>query len=122
MQNSILRFYFVLSLSLYIPAAIAEDISIPEKNHRQGMSYEEYANFREKMRLRMEKNHAENPEHSPASANRKPEPEGKQVRESTYGQGYHARQLTEDRPESGAEKRPDRPHIERFNRGDMMRR
>jgi len=33
---------------------MAEDISVPDKERRQGMSYEEYSAYREKMRMQME--------------------------------------------------------------------
>lgn len=108
MKNLNLTFCFVLLTSLYIPSAMAGDIAIPDKDHRQGMSYEEYASYREKMRLRM--------------GSMSPEKGEKPNRNSTYGQGYQARQRPTERPSTGAENRAERPHFERFNRSDMGRR
>ena len=104
-------------MSMYLPAVFAETLSVPDKDRRHGMSYEEYSNYREKMRKHME-NH-KLPEESSRSTSDKTE---KPNPNSTYGQGYQSRKPAEDMPARGADNRPDRPQIERFNRGDMGRR
>jgi hypothetical protein len=115
---------FVLCTSLLVPVAMAEDLSVPDKDQRQGMSYEEYSTYRERMRKHMEERKmtpeqrrqlAESP-HSPPEKLEKPE------HSSTYGQGYQSRKPSEDRPDSGDNARPDRPRSERFNRGNMGHR
>jgi hypothetical protein len=111
-----------LCMSLFVPAAMAENLSIPDKEHRQGMSYEEYSNYREQMRLHMEKKHQEERMQAPASSNPRPEQTEKPNPNSAYGQGYHSRSRTENRPDMDSVNRPDRPRTERFNRGDMGRR
>lgn len=121
MKNLYLNLVLLLLASICISRAIAEDISIPDNVHRQGMSYQEYATFREKMRMQIEKTPTEDNkqivEPTNSGAGNKETKSGR-----TYGQGYHTRMQTEDRPGSKHDKRPDRPRIERFNRGDMRRR
>jgi hypothetical protein len=51
MQIYNIAFQLLLCMSLLVPVANAENLSVPDKEHRQGMSYEEYSNYREKMRL-----------------------------------------------------------------------
>lgn len=122
MQISNFYFQLLLCMSLFVPAAMAESISVPDKNQRQGMSYEEYSNYREKMRKQMEKNKPEEVKQNPAPANAPSGQTEKASQGSAYGKGYHSRNQPEDRPDTGAGNRPDRPRIERFNRGDMGRR
>lgn len=110
-------FQFLLYLSLLTPIARAENITVPDKDQRQGMSYEEYSNYREKMRKHMiERRLSSDSPALPAEKTEKSNPN------SSYGQGYHSRRPTVDRPENNFDNRPDRPKIERFNRGEMMRR
>lgn len=115
-------FSLMLCMSLLVPAAMAETISVPDKERRQGMSYEEYSGYREKMRKRMEEHklpaaeHKQPPEFTPYS------PEKIEKPGSTYGQGYQSRSPAEDRPDTAVIIRPERPRFERFNRGDMGRR
>jgi len=117
MQNSNFLFLPVLCMSLYVPAVMAENLSVPDKAHRQGMSYEEYSNYREKMLKHMDERKL-SPESSRSTSDRaeKPNPN------SAYGQGYQSRKLSEERTERGINNRPERPGFERFNRGDMGRR
>ncbi|HUX90886.1 MAG TPA: hypothetical protein VMV48_09380 [Gallionellaceae bacterium] len=111
----------ILCMSLFLPPAMAEQLSVPDKAHRQGMSYEEYSKYREKMRTQMESRKHEDfkPKQAPSNS-----PSG-QIEQSqggsAYGKGYHSRNPPEDRPHVDAV-RPDRPHGERFNRGGMGRR
>jgi hypothetical protein len=118
MKNSNQAIYFVLLINLYFPAAMAEDLSIPDKNHRQGMSYEEYSSFREKMRMRMEKMTPEERRQSHESSNH-PAAQGERPKSgSAYGQGFHSRNKPEDKPDTDTANRPERPHFERLNRVD----
>jgi len=100
----------------------AENIAIPDKVRRQEMSYEEYSNYREKMRMQMGKAHSEEAKPTQDAASRATDQIDKSKPESAYGQGYHLRNRADDKPDSAANSKPDRPHFERFNRGDMMRR
>ena len=107
-----------LCLSLMLPAALAQQIDAPSKAQRQGMSYEEYTDFREKMRLRMEKMRAD---HRNQSAETDPHPHAEKEKhdERAYGKGFDSRNRDNDRPDTA---RPDRPRVERFNRHDRMHR
>lgn len=113
---------FVLCMSLFVSVAKAENISVPDKENRQGMSYEEYSNYREKMRMHMERMTPEERKQAQDLSGRPPERMEKPNHDSAYGQGYHSRDRAESRPDMGAGNRPDHPRIERFNRGDMGRR
>ena len=121
MQIYNIAFQLLLCMSLLVPVANAENLSVPDKEHRQGMSYEEYSHYREKMRLHMDKMHPQDPKQAPAPSNPTPEQTDKLNPNSAYGQGYHSRERTEDRPDRSIDKRSDRPNFERFNRGDMGR-
>lgn len=121
MQIFNIAFQLLLCISLFVPVANAENLSVPDKEHRQGMSYEEYSHYREKMRLHMDKMHPQDPKQAPAPSNPTPEQTDKLNPNSAYGQGYHSRERTEDRPDRSIDKRSDRPNFERFNRGDMGR-
>lgn len=121
MQIYNIAFQLLLCMSLLVPVANAENFSVPDKEHRQGMSYEEYSTYREKMRLHMDKMHPQDPRQAPAPSNPTPEQTDKLNPNSAYGQGYHSRERTEDRPDRSIDKRSDRPNFERFNRGDMGR-
>ena len=107
--------YLLLCAGLSAPLAWAENIAAPDKEQRQGMSLEEYTDFREKMRLRMEKMRAD--EGNPLSAeNKRQQEEQKQAdSERTYGKGYDSRSHNIDRSDT-ADRRPERP-----NRGERMR-
>lgn len=115
-------FRFLLCMSLLVPAAMAETFSVPDKERRQGMSYEEYSSYREKMRKRMEGNKLPAAEQKQPSESSRFAPEKIEKSGSTYGQGYQSRNATDDRPDMAAINRPERPRFERFNRGDMGRR
>lgn len=122
MQISNFAFLVILCMSLFVPVALAEDISVPDKEHRQGMSYEEYSTYREKMRMQMENKKPENLKPNQMPANSPSDQMEKRQRDSAYGKGYHARNPSEGRPDIDAGSRPDRPRAERFNRGSMGRR
>lgn len=115
MQISNFAFLPVLCMGLLVSAAMAEELAVPDKEHRQGMSYEEYSHYREKMRKHMEKMH-------PEERMQAPEQTGKINPNSAYGQGYRSRERTEDRPDIGSGSRPEHPRAERFDRGSMGRR
>jgi hypothetical protein len=112
----------LLCMSLLVPVANAENLSVPDKEHRQGMSYEEYSNYREKMRLHMDKMHPQDPKQAPAPSSPTPEQTDKLNPNSAYGQGYHSRERTEDRPDAASGSRPEHPRGDRFDRGGMGRR
>jgi hypothetical protein len=111
--------YLLLCAGLSAPLAWAEDIAAPDREKRQGMSYEEYTNFREKMRLRIKEKRDEKRNHSPETA-----PHSQEAKEERphaariYGQGFDSRNQGNDRPDIA---RPERPRVERFNRVERMR-
>jgi hypothetical protein len=109
MQIYSFTFLPVFCMSLFVPAVMAENLSVPDKDHRQGMSYEEYSSYRERRQL-------------PDSSRRPNEQMEKPNPNSAYGQGYQSRKLAEERAERSVDSRPERPSFERFNRGDMGRR
>jgi len=114
MQIANFTLQLVLCMSLFVPVAMAENLAVPDKEHRQGMSYEEYSHYREKMRLHMDKMHAQERRQAPEPSNTTPEQTEKLNPNSAYGQGYHSRERTEGRPEH--------PRGDRFDRGGMGRR
>jgi len=117
-----LALHSVLCANLFVPVVMAQEFPPADREHRQGMSYEEYSAHREKMRLRMEKMQAE--EQARPSDTQKPQAEHmeKPRPDSAYGQGFHTRNRLEDKQDAGRANRQDRPRIERSNRGDRMRR
>lgn len=122
MQISNFAFVPVLCMGLLVSAATAEELAVPDKEHRQGMSYEEYSNYREKMRKHMEGMHPEQRKQMQDFPSRPPEQMEKLHHNSAYGQGYHSRERTEDRPDTASGSRPDHPRGDRFDRGGMGRR
>jgi hypothetical protein len=122
MQISIAALLLLVLTGVASPVARAENISIPDKNHRREMSYEEYSNYREKMRMQMKQKHPEESKRPPDTLSHPADQAEKQKPDGAYGQGYRARNRTDDKPDSPANNRPDRPRFERFSRGDMMRR
>jgi len=112
----------MLCLSLFVPAAMAEDIAAPDKEQRKSMSYEEYSKYRENMRMQMEKMKPEEARQKTEASGNPSDQAEKSQRDSTYGKGYHSRTPAVDIPDTGAGNRPERPRPERFNRGDMGRR
>jgi len=114
MQISNFVFLPVLCMGLFVSAAMAEELAVPDKEHRQGMSYEEYSHYREKMRKHMEKMH-------PAERRQTPEQTEKINPNSAYGQGYRSRNPNDDRPDISIVNKPDHPRVERFNRSDLGR-
>jgi hypothetical protein len=121
-QISIPALLLLLITIAGIPCAKAENISIPDKNHRREMSYEEYSHYREKMRMQMEQKHPQENKQPRETITRPADQAEKQKPDGVYGQGYRARNRPDDKPDSPANNRPERPRFERFNRGDMMRR
>ena len=114
MRNSSFALQTFLCMSLLAPVAQAQEIAVPDKAQRQGMSYEEYAQFRENMRQHMEKRQTDDSK-KPQMDNNTPQNEVKMhTHDRVYGRDYESR-INEDRPE-----RPQR--IERMSRGDMGRR
>ena len=112
----------VLCMNLFVPAAMAEDIFFPDQAQRQGMSYEEYSHYREQMRKHMESMHSGMHQQTREPAELPPEQLEKPNRNSAYGQGYRLRNSAEDKPDPATDSKPERPRMERFNRGNMMRR
>lgn len=112
----------VLCVSLFVTNTMAQEFPPTDRELRQGMSYEEYSAHREKMRLRMEKMHAE--EQARSSDTQKPQAEHteKPRPESAYGQGFHSRNRSVEKHDAGRANRQDRPHFDRSNRGDRIRR
>lgn len=106
-------------------SAMAQDVAIPDRDQRRGMSYEEYSQLRENMRMRMEKMHnsgspknVENEPHENAQA-------AQQNPESTYGKGYRTRTQENisapERPERA--ERPERPErVEKISRPERPER
>lgn len=122
MQISNIIFRLLLCMSLFVSAANAESISVPDNNQRQGMSYEEYSNYREKMRMQMENKRPEDMQQKQAPANPSTSQIEKPAHDSTYGKGYHSRNQPEGRPDTGSGNRPDHSRGERPNRGDSGQR
>jgi hypothetical protein len=122
MQTIPIRFLLALCIGLPIPAAMAQGIVAPDREQRKSMSYEEYSKYRENMRLQMEKIKPKEAKQKADSSGNSPEQSLPSPRDSAYGQGYHSRPSSVDRPDTGAGNRPERPGPERFNRGDMGRR
>lgn len=114
--------YFILLISHLAPVALAQDFTPPDREHRQGMSYEEYSSYREKMRMRMEKMTPEERKQAHEMMNRPSEQTEQPKRDSAYGQGFHTRPQMENMPDGTRSNRPDRPRGERLNRGNAGRR
>lgn len=114
MKASSFALYFWLYMSMLAPVAMAQEIPIPDKAHRQVMNLEEYSKFREKMRLRMERTHAQERKQPNESGDRPAKHTERIKPDSSYGEGYHSRNRSEDRPNN----RPERPHVEKFNKPD----
>jgi len=122
MQKPAFALQILLCMCLFAPVVQAQETTVPDKAHRQGMSYEEYSKFREKMRQHMEKVHSSEAKQSP-DENGSPQDKRKmRHQDSAYGQGYRSR-VSEDRPDTGRDSRPEHPQrVERIERGDMGRR
>lgn len=92
--------------------ALAQDVVVPDLEHRRGMSYEEYSSIREKMRMRMD---------SKQSANNPNERENKSedpvTAKGSYGRDYQSRNQVDrpdvkfERPERTQNNRPERPEV-----------
>lgn len=122
MQKSTFALQILLCLSLFAPMVQAQETTATDKAHRQGMSYEEYAKFRAKMRQNMEKMHSGEQKHSRDANNSQQEVMKMHRHDSAYGQGYRSR-VSEGRPDTGRDSRPEHPQrVERSERGDMGRR
>jgi len=122
MKTSFLALQIILCMTLLAPAAHSQEISPPDREQRKGMSYEEYAKLREKMRLQMEKMHADESKQSQDKSSSAGDQTEQPPHNSAYGQGYRSRNM-EDRSDAAGDNKPERPQrMERFNRGDMGRR
>ncbi len=122
MQKSTFALRILLCMSLFAPAVQAQETTVPDKAHRQGMSYEEYVQFREKMRQHMEKMHSDEAKQSQDENGPLQSKMKMRHQDSAYGQGYRSR-VSEDRPDTGRDSRPEHPQrVERIERGDMGRR
>lgn len=122
MQISNLAMQFLLCISLFAPVAMAQEFTPPDREHRKGMSYEEYSSYREKMRMRMEKMTPEERKQRHEMMNRPSDQTERPKPDSAYGQGFHSRKRLEDKPATETDNRPDRPRTERFNRRESFRR
>lgn len=122
MKTSSFFLQIVFCMALLAPATQAQEITPPDRAHRQGMSYEEYAKYRERMRQRMEKMQADEHRQSKEKSDSPQDQIESRPHHSAYGQGYRSRNM-EDQADAGRDSRPERPQrIERFDRGGMMRR
>ena len=54
MQHRKIVLTLALSLCFFTSVSKGENIAVPDKEQRQGMSFEEYSNYREEMRTQME--------------------------------------------------------------------
>lgn len=127
MNTSIFVLPLLLGLGQLASPALAQELAVPDKEQLKGMSYEEYSNYREKMRKRMEKTPAQEREQKSDTADRTTAKQPAHA--STYGQGYGSRNdAAESKPDTKPESRPDRPQVperpqlERFDRNSMGRR
>lgn len=118
MKTSKRSFLLLLCIHLFAPAAIAQSNPGAEKDAHPGMHTQEQADFREKMRLRMEKMRAE--KHKYGDRTQDDKDDGDQSG-STYGQGFDSRNHSNDRPDAASARRPERPRIERFNHVERAR-
>jgi hypothetical protein len=118
------RTYSHANLQYCVSTAALHEFARPCGQRRKPfrMSYEEYSNYREKMRLHMDKMHPQDPKQAPAPSSPTPEQTDKLNPNSAYGQGYHSRERTEDRPDAASGSRPEHPRGDRFDRGGMGRR
>lgn len=116
MSSQYLVMPLALIMSIFVSIVRAENVDIQDKGRRQGMSYEEYANYRKQMRLQMDVSTPEKIEKIQQVPERPQERIDKAKQESSYGQGYHTRDRAESRAERNVDNRPDRPKVERFTR------
>lgn len=123
MHNNRIFITFAVCMSLFAPLVAAQELNIPDKAHRQGMTYEEYAALREKMRARME-NMTPTERQQLRETMRNARGERREANR-TYGEGYQARrrnmekaEIRPDRPEKPQRpERPERPEMpQRFQR------
>ena len=112
----------LLCMSLYATATLAEGIADTDKDPRKAMSYEEYSQHRENMRLQMKKGKTESRKEQANAAEEPVEKMEKSQRSSAYGQGYLSRSPAQDRPAKAEVNRPEHTRAERFDRSDMGRR
>jgi len=120
MQHPKIVLILALSMCLLAAASRAESITVPDKEQRQGMSFEDYSSYREKMRTQMEQKKSEEPKPQKESTNRLDEHAEKNQPSGSYGRGYHNRSTGDARPD--APKRPDFQRMERIMRNEMGRR
>ena len=121
MQKTSIALQILLCMCLFVPAVQAQELAPPDKIHRQDMSYEEYAKYRENMRQQMEKMHPDKSRQSQSKGTSPLDRTEMRHHNSAYGQGYRSRNPS-DRPNLARENRSERPHIERFSREDRGNR
>ena len=120
MQHRKIVLTLALSLCLFTSVSRGENIAVPDKEQRQGMSFEEYSTYREKMRTQMEHRKSDEQKSQQDSANRMNDHAEKNQPSGSYGRDYHSRTADDTRPE--ATQRPDFHRVERFMRNEMGRR
>ncbi len=121
MQKSSFAVQILLCMSLLVPAVQAQELAPPDMARRQSMSYEEYAKYRENMRLQMGK--ANMDKNAPAQSRGTSPQDRVEMRRhnSAYGQGYRSREPS-DRPNLARENRPEHTQVERFSGEDRGNR
>jgi hypothetical protein len=135
MNTSIFVLPLLLGLGQLASPALAQELAVPDKEHLKGMSYEEYSNYREKMRKRMEKTGLQERQLMQEAEKQDQDSRKKSAHSSTYGQGYGSRNNAAEvkpdtKPESRADRPqvpdrpqlPERPQLDRFDRSSMGRR
>lgn len=107
----------VICMNMPAASALAQDLNIPDRDQRQGMSYEEYSALREKMRARLEKM---TPSERQAQREKWQENRLNQRDEvRTYGLGYQARRHDMEKPAN----QPDKPNLpERLYKPEVPQR
>ncbi len=101
-----------LSLSLLAAPALAQQPNASDKEHANGMSYQDYENQREKILKRMKAPGQQQQGQQAPQGNAKAQP----ARPSTYGQGYGSRNEAAEKPTVEKPSRPERPQFERIER------
>ena len=108
------KFSLIVCLCLLTGTALAQDVVEPDREHRRGMSYEEYSSIREQMRVRMENTQSNKQKQQKSDDDQTSSAEG------SYGRDYQSRNQV-DRPDVKFE-RPERPQINRPERPEVFRR
>ena len=109
----------VVCMYLFAPASYARDASSPEKQPRNGMSYEEYSSMREKMRMQMDSVGRDDLRQLRESENNSNSRIERPARYNDYGRGYQSRNrdmVRPDNPSGERAERPEHPRFEKHNR------